>query len=653
MKSQWIFKTLIPHLSSCFPSILPQSKIQKLYQFPSSDLPRVVLNHLDLSLLLSASGKQGYFLLGSSIHASFIKNPEFFNHVDFKDSNNALVLWNSLLGMYSRCGTLTVLSKLFDEMPMRDTVSWNTIVSGVLRNGEFGKGFAYFKQMRESGFCWFDQATLTTILSACDRVEFCSVVKMMHGLVFFSGLKEIRVGNSLITSYFKCGCVSSGRRVFDVMFERNVITWTATISGLVQNEMYDESLELFNQMRSGSVCPNSLTYLSSLTACSGLKALMEGRQIHGLLWKLGIQSELCIESSLMDMYSKCGNVNDAWQIFESAQDLDEVSMTVILVGLAQNGFEEEAKLFFVKVFKSGIEIDPNILSAVLGVFDEDTSLGLGKQIHCLSIKRSFGFNSYVSNGLINMYSKCGDLEESAKVFTRMSQRNSISWNSMIAAFARHGDGCRALKLYEEMKSEGIAPTDVTFLSLLHACSHVGLVEKGMEVLKSMTDVYGIIPRAEHYACVVDMLGRAGLLSEAKTFIEGLHVKPNVLVWQALLGACSIHGDSEIGKYAANQLILETPESPVPYISMANIYSSRGKWKERARTIKRMKEIRVSKETGISWIEIEKKVHSFVVQDRMHPQAEAVYGILEELSELMLDEDYVPGYVTPTRVKCRT
>ncbi|KAG4166044.1 hypothetical protein ERO13_A13G107500v2 [Gossypium hirsutum] len=597
MKSQWIFTSLIPQIPSCFSSILSPFKTPKLYQFPSSNLPKLVLNHLDLSLLLSLSGKQGFFLLGSSIHASFVKNPENLYPIeDFKDSNNAIVVWNSLLGMYSRCGTLTDLTKLFDEMPIRDTISWNTMVSGFLRNGKFDEGFSYFKQMRKSGICWFDQATLTTILSACDRVEFYHVVKMMHGLVFSNGYeKEISVGNSLITSYFRCGCLSSGRQVFDEMFERNVITWTAMISGLVQNELYEKSLELFNQMRSGPVCPNSLTYLSSLMACSGLQALTGGRQIHSLLWKLGIQSEVCIESSLMDMYSKCGQVTDAWKIFESAQDLDEVSMTVILMGLAQNGFEEEAKRFFMKMFESGIEIDPNMLSAVLGVFSEDTSLSL--------------------------------------------------------AFARHGDGCRALQLYEEMRSDGIAPTDVTFLSLLHACSHVGLVEKGMELLKSMTDVYGIIPRAEHYACVVDMLGRAGLLNEAKTFIQGLPVKADVLVWQALLGTCSIRGDSKIGKYAANQLILETPESPVPYVSMANIYSSRGKWKERARTIKRMKEIGVSKEIGISWIETEKKVHSFVVQDRMHPQAELMYGILEELLKLMLEEGYVPGNVTPT--ECQT
>ncbi|XP_021281765.1 pentatricopeptide repeat-containing protein At3g05340 [Herrania umbratica] len=644
MKSEWIFQKLTPRLPSCFSSILSPFRTQKLYQFPSSDTPKLVLNHIGISLLLSISGKQGFFLLGSSIHASLIKNPEICNPAGgFKDSDNALLVWNSLLGMCSECGTLTDLTKLFDEMPMRDTVSWNTMISGFLRNGEFDKGFGHFKQMRNLGFCSFDQATLTTILSACDGVEFCYVNKMMHGLLFLNGYeREISVGNALITSYSKCGCLSSGRQVFNEMFERNVITWTAMISGLVQNELYEESLELFSEMRLGSVCPNSLTYLSSLMACSGLQALKEGRQIHGLLWKLGIQSELCIESSLMDMYSKCGSVNDAWQIFESAQDLDEVSMTVILVGLAQNGFEEEAKRFFVRMFESGIEIDPNMLSAVFGIFGEDTSLGLGKQIHSLIIKRNFGRNSYVSNGLINMYSKCGDLEESVKVFSRMSQRNSISWNSIIAAFARHGDGYRALQLYEEMRSEGIEPTDVTFLSLLHACSHVGLVKKGMELLKSMTEVHRILPRAEHYASVVDMLGRAGLLNEAKTLIEGLPVKPDVLVWQALLGACGIHGDFEMGKYAADQLLIATPESPVPYVSMANICSLRGKWKERARTIKRMKEMGVVKETGISWIEIEKKVHSFVVQDRIHPQAEAVYGVLKELFRLMLDEGYVPN-----------
>jgi len=641
MKSKWIFHKLSSNLPSWASSFLSLFETQT-HGNPFSKTSIFALNHVDITLLLSVCGKECLLHLGSSIHASIIKNFEFFGSENRANIQNALFVWNSLLSMYSKCGELSNAVKLFDRMPVKDTISWNSIISGVLRNGEFDTGLGLFKRMRESGFYQFDKATLTTILSACDGPEFCYVSKMIHGLVILSGhLQEITVGNAMITSYFKCGCFSSGRQVFDEMLERNVITWTAVISGLAQNEFYEESLKHFVEMRCGSVCPNSLTYLSLLMACSGLQALKEGHQIHGILLKLGIQTDFCIESALMDMYSKCGSVEDAWKIFESAAQLDGVTLTVILVGFAQNGFEEEAIQLFVKIVKAGIEVDPDMVSAFLGAFGVGTSMALGTQIHSFVIKKSFSNNTFVSNGLINMYSKCGDLKDSVKVFSQMPQRNSVSWNSLIAAFARHGDGSKALQMYEEMRLEGIQPTDVTFLSLLHACSHVGLVERGMELLESMAKDHGLRPRSEHYACVVDMLGRAGLLNEAKNFIEGLPENPGIDVWQALLGACSIHGDSEMGKYAADQLFLAAPESPAPYVLLANIYSSERRWKDRARTIKRMKEMGVEKETGLSWIEIEKKVHSFVVGDRMHPQAENIYGVLAELFRHLTDEGYVP------------
>ncbi|XP_042475802.1 pentatricopeptide repeat-containing protein At3g05340-like [Macadamia integrifolia] len=189
-------------------------------------------------------------------------------------------------------------------------------------------------------------------------------------------------------------------------------------------------------------------------------------------------------------------------------------MTVILVGLAQNGLEEKLQM--------GIEIDPNMISAILGVFGIDTSFTFGQQIHSSVIKKSFGINPFVSNGFINMYSKCGNLGDSVKIFYGMAHRNSVSWNSMIAAFAPHGHGFEALELYEKVRLEGVEQTDVTFLSLLHTCSHIGSVDKGMEFLDSMAKVHGISPRVEHYACLVDLLGRAGRLIEAKRFIEGCH-----------------------------------------------------------------------------------------------------------------------------------
>nr|GEU78899.1 pentatricopeptide repeat-containing protein At3g05340 [Tanacetum cinerariifolium] len=545
--------------------------------------------------------------------------------------------------MYYKCGSFSYAHKLFDEMPVKDVVSWNTVLSGFFRNGLAGEGFGWFNTMYgNAGVCRFDQGSVTTVLSACDGWEFVNVVKMVHGLVVLHGYEqETTVVNALITAYFGSGCFGEGRRVFVDSGDRNVVTWTAMISGLAQNQFCEESLEVFVEMRKGLVSPNTLTYLSLLMACSGLKAVIEGCQIHGLVLKSGMNLDLHIESALMDMHCKCGGMREAWQIFNSAQALDEVSMTVILAGFAQNECEEEAVQVFVRMVKEGIKIDPNMVSAILGVFGGDTSLAFGKQIQSLTVKKGFGSNPFVSNGLINMYSKCGELDESIKVFERMPHTNSVSWNSMIAAFARHGYATKSLELYEIMREKGMQPTDVTFLSLLHACSHAGLVSKGMDIFESMKKDYGISPRKEHYACVVDMFGRAGHLNEAKSFIEGLPVKPDVQLWQALLGACSFHGNSDMGNYAAMKLSVAAPDSPVPYILMANIYSSEGKWKERAETIRTMKKVGVAKDTGASWIEMDKQVHSFVVDDRMHPQTEVIFGVLLVLFRHLTDEGYVP------------
>ncbi|KAK9732544.1 hypothetical protein RND81_04G005900 [Saponaria officinalis] len=259
---------------------------------------------------------------------------------------------------------------VFDEMPVGDIVSWNSMVSGFLSSGEFGVGFGFFRVMvSDLGVGQIDQASFTTVFSACDGVRFVRVCEMVHGFVILSGYDiEVTVGNALITSYFKCGCPSFARLVFDEMGVRNVVTWTAVISGLVQSGLYEGGLQVFRDMRGTLLDPNSRTYSSVLTACFGLQALQEGRQIHGLVWKLGFDSELCIESALMDMYSKCRSMEDALQIFNSAEKLDEVSMTIVLVGFAQNGLEEEAIQVFLKMMRSGVDVDPNMVSAILGCF---------------------------------------------------------------------------------------------------------------------------------------------------------------------------------------------------------------------------------------------------------------------------------------------
>lgn len=447
------------------------------------------------------------------------------------------------------------------------------------------------------------------------------------------------MGNALVTAYFKCGRPGSAQKVFDEMRERSVITWTAMVSGMARSELFEKGLVLFREMR-GEEAANSLTYSSALLACSGMRAVREGRQIHGLVLKSGFVSDLCVESSLMDVYSKCGAIEDTCLMFRCCEEHDEVSLTVMLVGLAQNGLEENALELFAEMMGKGMEIDANMVSAVLGAFGTSAQLALGKQVHSLVTKKRLDQNVFVCNGLINMYSKCGELRDSNEIFGAMVQRNAVSWNSMIAAFARHGHGSEALQLYEKMESEGIKPTDVTYVSLLHACSHVGLIDEGMEFLDLMSSAHGFTPRIEHYSCVVDMLGRAGLLKEAKEFIEGLSVKPKALLWQALLGACGVQGDLATGQYAAENLLLEEPDSLSAYVLLAKLYSSEGKWEGRARISKKMKEMGIKKDAGLSWIEVGKETHTFVAEDKAHAESEDIYEMLGELASLVGEEEHL-------------
>ncbi|KAI4980274.1 hypothetical protein ZWY2020_020759 [Hordeum vulgare] len=305
---------------------------------------------------------------------------------------------------------------------------------------------------------------------------------------------------------------------------------------------------------------------------------------------------------------------------------------MITVGFAQNGLEEKAFELFAEMAGEGICIDTNMVSEVLGAFGASAPFALGKQIHGLIINKCFGRNIYVCNRLINMYSKCGELQESVQVFDEKPGKNSISWNSIIAAFARHGQGSGVFQLFESMKARGSSPTDVTFLSLLHGCSHVVSTKKGLEILNSMPLLYGVLSRVDHYACVVDMLGRAGQLEDAKSFIEDGPFKDSAILWQALMGACSFHQNLDIGKYAGEKLLLVDPESPASYILLSNIYSAGGRWNDRAKVMKNMREMGLRKDTGKSWIELEKEVHSFVVTSLMsRPNSAHVDDVLLQLS----------------------
>jgi pentatricopeptide repeat protein len=579
----------------------------------------------NLASLISKCGKDANYRLGASLHAVAIKCA----------NRRVLDEWNAIICMYSKCGLLDSAVKLFEEMPLRDSFSWNSLLLGCSVKQEPGFAFKYFKQMYSLKPCLCDSTTLTTILSCCAEIELLFSCYMIHSLITKIGLElEVPVGNAMITSYFQCGCPISAHKVFDQMPARNLITWTSMVSGLAKSSLFTESMVLFKDMRS-CMKANYMTYSSALTACSGSKALEEGRQIHGLIVKSGFTPYLHVESALMNMYSKCGSMEDALQVFKLCKEFDDVSATVILTGFAQNEMEQKTFHFFAELVNSGVEIDTNMVSAVLGAFGSTASFAFGRQIHAISIKRRFTSSTHVCNGLVNMYSKCGDLNDAFKVFHRINNRNSVSWNSMILASARHGHASEGFHLYKSMRNESIEPTDVTFLALLQACSHTGSHKMAMEVLDSMWSSK-IMPRIEHYACIVDMLGRAGFLNDAKTFIEQLTFVPKKFLWQTLLGACKIHGNIEIGKYASEQLVGEEPDSTAGYVLLGNIYSAEEMWVERGRIRNTMKRMRVRKDTGMSWIEIGKETHAFAAVSLIHPESDMIIEVIAQLIAIAND-----------------
>uniref|UniRef100_UPI0040747504 Synthetic PPR-DYW protein n=1 Tax=synthetic construct TaxID=32630 RepID=UPI0040747504 len=519
--------------------------------------------------------------------------------------------------------------------------SWNSKIRGYARNGQPEEALSLYSQMRRSGIKP-DNYTFPFVLKACASLSSLKEGKQIHGHVIKSGFEsDVYVQSALIDMYAKCGELEDARKVFDEMPERNVVSWNAMISGYAQNGQSEEALELFREMQQEGIKPSEFTFCSVLSACASLGSLEMGKQIHGYVIKSGFESIVFVGNALIDMYAKCGSIEDARKVFDEMPERTVVSWTAMISGYAQNGQSEEALELFREMQREGVKPDEVTLPSVLSACANLGALEQGKQIHAYVIKSGFESDVFVGSALIDMYAKCGSIEDARKVFDKMPERDVVSWNAMIAAYAQHGHGKEALQLFQQMQQEGVKPSEVTFTSILSACSHAGLVDEGHHYFESMSPDYGITPRVEHYGCMVDLLGRAGRLDEAEDLIKSMPFQPNVVVWGTLLGACRVHGDVERGERAAERILELDPESAAPYVLLSNIYAAAGRWDEAAKVRKLMKERGVKKEPGCSWIEVNNKVHEFVAGDKSHPQTKEIYAELERLSKQMKEAGYVP------------
>ncbi|XP_010242822.1 PREDICTED: putative pentatricopeptide repeat-containing protein At3g15130 [Nelumbo nucifera] len=550
-----------------------------------------------------------------------------------------LIINNSLVDMYGKCNRLDMASLVFDKMPERNVISWTTLMGGYLCQGNAKATLSLFCQMGSSEVKPND-FTFSTSLKACGFIGIAENGMQIHVLCIKTGFEwNLVVANSIIDMYSKCGKIVESTRMFDIMPTRNLISWNSMIAGYTNARQSSKSLHLFKRMQEHGEIPDEFTYSSVLKSCAGLGAVQEGRQIHASLITRGfpILIQTIMASALVELYIKCRWLPEARKLFDRIEDKNVISWTAIIAGYAQEGKLQETIDLFRQFRKTGIQLDGFVLSSMMGVLADFALVEQGKQIHSYMVKVPYGLDISAANSVVDMYIKCGLTVEAEKCFNEILARNVVSWTVMISGYGKHGYGKDAIRLFEEMQLENIKPDEVSYLAVLSACSHAGLIEEGNKYFSTLCKDQSITPKVEHYACMVDLLGRAGHLKEAKDLIENMPLEPSVGIWQTLLSACRVHRDLEFGREVGEILLRLDGDNPVNYVMMSNIYAEAGEWGECQKVREAMKEKGLKKEAGCSWIDIDKEVHFFYGGDDTHPLIERIHEVLKVMERRIKEE----------------
>lgn len=483
----------------------------------------------------------------------------------------------------------------------------------------------------------------SAVLGSCAAARCATHGRQVHALALKTSLHaSVFVSNALITMYSSCCSVDEEDDawiVFRTMPCRDVITWNAMITGFLSGGHPQRSLNLFAEMRQCRVAFDQATIVCVICSCCSLRQCQE---LHGLVTKSGFESEVEVGTALLKAYAGFGgDGDDCLRIFEGIQEHDIVSWTGIIAACAEQE-PEKAIFFFCRLQQQDLKPDRYTFSVVIRA-----SAGFATERHCsalysLIVRYGFGDDLVLCNALIHAYAHCGSIGLAEQVFEQMTTRDQVSWNSMIMAYAAHGRGREALRAFAFMD---VLPDSATFVGVLTACSHGGLVNDGRDLFKAMLEVYGIAPQLDHFACMVDILGRAGKLLEAEDLINQMPIKPDSVIWSSLLGACRKHGEAKIAEKAAQMLMELDPQNSVGYVMMSNIFSAKGSFSNAASFRKGMKVYGVKKDPGLSWIEIGNHIHEFSAGGLHHPQREEIY---EELKKLVIKVKEV-GYVADIRL----
>lgn len=549
-------------------------------------------------------------------------------------------LITKFVNVCTNLGEIHYARNMFDEFLDPDIYLWNAIIRGYSRHNLFEQALYMYLKMQSAGVSP-DRFTIPYVLKACSGKTDIEMGRIVHGHIFRYGFEsDVFVQNGLVALYAKSGQIERARIVFDGLNDRTIVSWTSIISGYAQNGQPVEALKFFYQMRQCNVKPDWIALVSVLRAYTDVEDLKQGKSVQSCVIKMGLDFEPDLLVSLTAMYSKCGLVSVARLLFDQMEIPNLILWNAMISGYAKNGYADEAVNLFRKMISKNLTPDSITVRATILACAHVGSLELARWIDGYISKSEYRSDVFVNTALIDMYAKCGSVDLARKVFDRTTDKDVIVWSAMIVGYGLHGRGREAIDLFNSMKQAGVHPNDVTFVGLLTACNHSGLVEEGWGFFQYMTD-YGIKARHQHYACVVDLLGRAGYLNKAHDFILDMPIEPGVTVWGALLSACKIYRHVPLGEYAAKKLFALDPLNTGHYVQLSNLYASARMW-DRVQKIRIiMRENGLNKDFGYSLIEINGKLQAFRVGDKSHPRSKEIFEELENLERRLKEVGFVP------------
>ncbi|PON61760.1 Tetratricopeptide-like helical domain containing protein [Parasponia andersonii] len=512
-----------------------------------------------------------HFCTSSTISLNHILTTHLHNNsiVDatilFEDNPTSrnIVSYNIMLALYVKNDRLRHAQKLFDEMPIKDVVSWNSMLLGLRKTKNPQRVCTCFLQMRRTSFSP-NEYSISLVLSAVNNTEFNILVAQIHSFVVRAALNSsLFVGSALMRGYADVGDPVALSRVFDEILDKDISSWNALVSGYMKMGWMREAVRVFDAMPEKNI----------------------------VSW-----------TSLMNGYIDNKRINKARSIFNKMREKNVVSWTAMISGYVQNQHYMDALRLFPLMLKSGIPPNHFTFSSVLDACAGCCLLLTGQQVHSSILKSGIPDDIILLSSLVDMYAKCGDIDSAFCVFECIPNKNVVSWNTMIGGYARHGLAARALDEFERMTRSGIKPDQVTFINVLSACAHGGMIKEGEKHFDSMAAKYRIQAVGEHYACMVDLYGRAGLLEEAVRLVKKMPIQPDVVVWGALLAACGLHSSLELGEFAAKGINRLKNEHPAAYSALLKIHGEKGSWNNVTELREMMKGNRVRKQSAGSWVE---------------------------------------------------